>query len=194
MAAPQQGVIERFTNEGEGELGACANAGNVLTYTGGIVAGKAEGRGTVRCEGGGFIPFTLRDAEFRGGRMLACRAVLAWDDGDAYAGPLLPATLNPPNGAHGAIVRGKDGGVFQGDWPAGGRVRLLRPHGGAAVVFPGGSVHRLTLRGTVRIDSSGDGWGPGKDGWGPAVCVMVRPTADEVHIPPPPTRPPPRGH
>ena len=114
MAAPQQGVIERFTNEGEGELGEWAK-GFVFTYTGGIVAGKAEGRGTVRCEGGG--GWTLRDAEFRGGRMVACRAVLAFDSGDAYAGPLIPATLLPPNGAHGAIVRA-DGGVFQGDWSA----------------------------------------------------------------------------
>jgi hypothetical protein len=191
MAAPQQGVIERFTNEGEGWLGQLAKNGYVFTYTGGIVAGKAEGRGTVRCEGGG--EWALRDAEFRGGRMVACRAVFARDDGDAYAGPLIPATLRPPNGAHGAIVRGKDGGVFQGDWSADGEVHLFRPHGGAAVVFPGGSVHRLTLRGKWRIDSDGDGWGPGKDGWGPAVCVMVRPTADEVHIPPPPARPPPRG-
>ena len=192
MAAPQQGVIERFTNEGEGQLGEWAKL--VLTYTGGIVAGKAEGRGTVRCEGGVKGLFTLRDAEFRGGRMLACRAVLAYDTGDAYAGPLDPDTLNPPNGAHGAIVRGKDGGVFQGDWPADGDVNLFCPHGGAAVVFPGGSVHRLTLLGKWDIESGGDGWGPGKDGWGPAVCVMVRPTADEVHIPPPPARPPqPRG-
>ncbi len=49
MAAPQQGVIERFTNEGEGLLGRWGSS-CLLTYTGGIVAGKAEGRGTVRCE------------------------------------------------------------------------------------------------------------------------------------------------
>jgi hypothetical protein len=187
MASPQQGVIERFTNEGEGMLGEQAGYGVLLTYTGGIVAGKAEGRGTVRCEQGG--GWTLRDAHFRGGRMLPCIAVYARDNGDAYAGPLDPATSKPPHGARAAIVRGMDGSVFQGDWPDTGG--FFFPYGGAAVVFPGGSVHRVTPRGKWAIWSDGamSGWGLSTAGWGPAVCVVERPTADEVH-PPPPARPP----
>jgi hypothetical protein len=66
MAAPQQGVIESFTNEEKGFLGDSGRLG-ALTYTGDIVAGNAEGRGTVRCNAG---RWTLRDAEFSGASML----------------------------------------------------------------------------------------------------------------------------
>jgi hypothetical protein len=190
MAAPQQGVIACFTNEGEGMLGILCKSGFILTYTGDIVAGKAQGRGTVRCEAA--FPWTLRDAEFRGGRMLPCRAVIAWDNGDAYAGPLAAGGL-PPNGALAAVVRG-DGGLFQGEWPAKAN-NCFCPHGGAAVVFPIGSVHPITLRGEAPISSAagGSGWRPGGDGWGPAVGIMECPTAHEVPFTPLPRHAPHRA-
>ncbi len=179
--APQN-VIACFTNEDQGWLGTLRGG---LSYTGEIVAAKAEGRGTII---GG--RWTLRDAEFRGGRLVPCRAVKVWRNGDAYAGPL-DSDCNPPKGARASFVRGTDGAVFQGGWPAEKTGCCSRPDGGAAVVFPSGSVHRVKFRGEVDIASSGPTshgfrWGPGEDGWGPAVCVMERPTADEVRPPSPP--------
>jgi hypothetical protein len=183
----QEGVIERFTNEGEGWLGVCARGGG-LTYTGGITAGKAEGRGTVRCGGG----ITLRDADFRGGRMLPCRAVLAFDNGDAFAGPLA-AGGQPADGARGAVVRGRDGGQFQGEWPAAGaRNNCFCPRRGAAWDARDGRVWPVALDGEEGICSGEPGWAPGgaHAGWGPALGVMERPTAQQVRPDPPrPRRP-----
>ncbi len=188
---PQQeeGGIVGFTNEGEGWLGGWHPC--VLTYKGGIAAGKAEGRGTVLCAAYGF---TLRDAEFRGGRMLACRAVLADVTGDAFAGPLA-AGGEPADGARGAVVRGADGGRFQGEWPAAGADNnWFRPRRGAAWDARGGCVWPVALDGRERIDmgfrgSGGSGWAPGEAhaGWGPALGVMERPTAQQVR--PDPTGP-----
>ena len=85
MAEQDEGVIEPFTNEGgEGWLSDHGLAGD-LAYTGEIVGGKAEGRGTIRCRA---WRCTIRGAVFRSGAMLPCRAVFAYDDGDAFAGPL----------------------------------------------------------------------------------------------------------
>jgi hypothetical protein len=179
----EEGVIEGFTNEGEGWLGKCAREGGELTYTGGIAAGKAEGRGTVRCDG----ELTLRDADFRGGRMLPCRAVVAWVDGDAFAGPLAAGGL-PADGARGAVVRGRDGGRFQGEWPAAGAdiQWFFRPRRGAAWDARDGRVWPVALDGED-IDSCGSGWAPGgaHAGWGPALGVMERPTAQQVRPAPP---------
>jgi hypothetical protein len=48
------------------------------------VSGKAEGRGSILC-----YNYTIRDAEFRGGRMPLCVVVFKYEgSGDAYAGPL----------------------------------------------------------------------------------------------------------
>ena len=189
MAAPQQGVIEGFTNEGEGWLGEWARAGFGLTYTGGIAAGKAEGRGTVREED----EWTLRDADFRGGRMLPCRAVLAFDNGDAFAGPLAAGGL-PADGARGAFVRGADGGRFQGEWPAAGADNSwFYPRRGAAWDARDGRVWPVALDGRGDIACiDGSGWAPGgaHAGWGPALGVMERPTAQQVRPDPPrPCRP-----
>jgi hypothetical protein len=195
----EEGVIEGFTNEGEGWLGERARGGWVLTYTGGMAAGKAEGRGTVRCEEGGW---TFRDADFRGGRMLPCRAVFACDDcGDAFAGPLAAGGV-PADGARGAFVRGADGGRFQGEWPAAGAdCGWLFPRRGAAWDARGGRVWPVALDGEEESIGSG-GWAPGgaHAGWGPALGVMERPTAQQVrpapprpahpHAPQPPIRPP----
>jgi hypothetical protein len=81
---------------------------------------QARPRGAARSAaraGGGWFPFTIRDAEFRDGAMLPRRAALAYDDGDAFAGPLSAGGV-PADGACGAFVRGADGGRFHGRWPA----------------------------------------------------------------------------
>jgi hypothetical protein len=44
---PTRRVLSNFTNEGDGWLGDAIFAG-MLTYTGAVAAGKAEGRGIVR--------------------------------------------------------------------------------------------------------------------------------------------------
>ncbi len=178
----EEGFIEGFTNEGEGWLGDW----NPLTYTGGITAGKAEGRGMVRCARGG--GFTFRDAAFSGGRMLPCRAVLVWDGGDAFAGPLA-AGGQPVDGARGAVVRGRDGGRFQGEWPAAGEDNdWFGPRRGAAWDARDGRVWPVALDGEWEsIHSDGTGWAPGgaHAGWGPALGVMERPTAQQVRSPRP---------
>jgi hypothetical protein len=183
----EEGVIEGFTNEGEGWLGECARAGYVLAYSGGIAAGKAEGRGTVHSKAYGW---TLSDADFRGGRMLPCRAVFAVVSGDAFAG-LLAAGGRPANGARGTVVRGADGGRFQGEWPAAGAdYRWFRPRRGAAWDARDGRVWPVALDGRGGIGYGGSGWAPGgaHAGWGPALGVMDRPTARQVR--PDPPRPP----
>jgi hypothetical protein len=187
---PQEGIIERFTNEGEGLLG---EYGGDLTYTGGIAEGKAEGRGTVRFAGAGRVGWTLRDADFRGGRMLPCRAVFALDagfacdSGDAFSGPLAAGGGRPADGARGAVVRGWDGGRFQGEWPAGGADwGWFCPRRGAA--WDGGRVWSVALDGEESIGSHGYGWPPGTHaGWGPALGVMECPTPQQVR--PDPLRP-----
>ncbi len=197
----REGVIEGFTNEGEGWLGEYGGGG--LTYTGGIAAGKAEGRGTVRLAA---LGWTLRDADFRGGRMLPCRAVLAFDDGDAFARPLAAAGV-PADGARGAVVRGADGGRFQGEWPAAGAdgADWFCPRRGAAWDARGGRVWPVALDGRKKHRKSGEdcigsgdgGWAPGgaHAGWGPALGVMERPTARQVRPDPagPPRRAAPAG-
>ena len=147
-------VIERFTNEGEGWLGMLGRDG-VLSYQGGILAGKAEGRGTVRCKGGAgrYLPFTILHAEFSCGRMLPCRAVRVRDDtGDAYAGPLA-AGGRPAAGARGAYLRGADGGRFQGEWPDGADSSWDRPRRGAAWVAASGCLYAVALD---AVDGVGD--------------------------------------
>jgi hypothetical protein len=206
MAPPQkQGVIERFTNDGgEDWLGRLGRRGR-LTYTGGIAAGRAEGCGTLRCRGGqgeAWAPFTIRDAEFRGGRMLPCRAVCSYDaTGDAFAGPLAAAG-RPADGARGAYVRGADGGRFQGEWHAAAAAGADRgiaccflPRRGAA--WAGGRVYAVELDGTwaggAIASACGSGWGPGEHAGWRLVGVLLRPTAKEVPQPPtPPTPNPPQ--
>jgi hypothetical protein len=186
----EEGVIEGFTNEGEGWLGDWP-----LTYTGGIVAGKAEGRGMLRCARGG--GFTFRDAAFSQGRMLPCHAVLEWDGGDAFAGPLA-AGGQPADGARGAVVRGRDGGRFQGEWPAAGEDNdWFGPRRGAAWDARDGRVWPVALDGEWEsIHSDGTGWAPGgaHTGWGPALGVMERPTAEQVRPHPGPPAPHSPGH
>jgi hypothetical protein len=207
---PQQEVIERFTNEGQRLL--CGSLSS-LTYTGSIVAGMAEGRGTVRCEGGACISseeetgrklagrsWTLRDAEFQNGRMLPCRAVLALDkvkgsnrhsrnnsDGNlqyiAYAGPLA-ASGAPADGARGACVLREDGGRFQGDWPE-HVVECFAPQRGAAWDPRDGSVWAVALNGLELITGpiAHSGWGPGTHEGWRRLGVMERPTAQQVPQP-----------
>jgi hypothetical protein len=201
MAVQQQQevVINCFTNEGEGWLGKVSRSGRLsscfffscgfLSYTGSIAAGKAQGRGTVRCEGG----WTLRDADFRGGRMQPCSAVFAYHDGDAYAGPLT-ADCDPLNWACGACVRGADGGRFQGEWPAHGADNgLFHPCVGAAWDPRDGSVWMVKLDprkdAEEGIESGGSGWGPGAHAGWHRLGVMELPTAQQVPTRPPPLRP-----
>ena len=161
MAATQQqqrqeGVIDPFTiiEGGEGLRG----WGN-LAYSGEVSAeGKAEGRGTIRCRAGGlFGGWTIRGAAFCNGAMLPCRAMFAYGNGDAFAGQLA-ASGRPADSARGAVVRGKDGGRFEGIWPAcGADNHWFCPLRGAAWVRCDGSVYAVTLDG--RADIGGDfGW------------------------------------
>jgi hypothetical protein len=191
MAATQQrqrqeGVIDPFFNEGGegwlsdmGRMGGpapigagpdwCRNGG--LAYSGEISAeGKAEGRGTIRIKQ---YECTIRGAAFRNGAMLPCRAVFACPNGDAFAGPLAASGRLPADGARGTFVRGADGGLFEGTWPAGSC--WFSPLRGAAWVRGDGSVHAVTLDGRTGIYTSGSGinfgrsgglgWRPGGEGW-----------------------------
>ncbi len=81
-----------------------AEKGYTLTCTGSIAAGKAAGplRRRIRNPDSGY---TIRDAEFSGGRMLPCSAVLADDNGYAYTRHLADCILM--DGACGACVRGR---------------------------------------------------------------------------------------
>jgi hypothetical protein len=173
QAPPQEqvGVIEPFTNEGgEGWLSNVGGTG-LLAYTGSIVAGQAEGHGTVRCAAGDLQGFTIY-ALFRAGAMLPCPAVVVLDNGDAFSGPLAVSGL-PADGARGAFLRGADGGRFQGSWPAWGVPagqwwfgnHWFWPLHGTAWVASDGSVHAVALDGTEDIFSGGDGWRPGGPGW-----------------------------
>ena len=154
----QERIIDPFRNEGgEGWLRDFGRNG-ALVYTGETEDGRAEGRGAIRCKGG---TWTIRGASFRGGAMLPCRAVLAVDDGAAFAGPLA-ASGRPADGARGAYVRGADGGRFEGTWPArGADNHLFCPLRGAAWVPADGSVHAVALDG--RTDIRYSGW-PGARG------------------------------
>ena len=213
MAALQQqteGVIECFTNEKQGFMRYLK--GKKVTYTGGIVAGKADGRGTVCLIGGsGLKSFTIYDAEFRSGIMQPCTAVFRWcssDDGDVFSGNLTP-DLNPAEGARGVYMRSVDGGRFQGRWPASGKGRLDRidksfPQDGVAWIPTDGSVHSVTLDGERAIGSPPwwteeaelkgiYGWLPGADpGWR-RIGIMERPAPGQARPPAPPTYPPPRA-
>ena len=173
----QEGVIDTFTIEGgEGYLSVVGRRGD-LTYSGGMARGKSEGRGTIRCEA---LGWSIRGAAFRGGAMLPCRAVFAWDSGDAFAGPLA-ASGKPADNARGAVVRG-DGGRFQGTWPANGaRNHWFVPLHGAAWVREDGSVHAVALEGKTAIDTGEDGWRPGGAGW---VRLGVLTTAGSAGQPP----------
>ena len=190
---PQERVIDPFRNEGgEGWLRDCGRDG-VLVYTGETKDGRAEGRGAIRHKGGGRWAFTIRGASFRGGAMLPCRAVFAYDDGDAFAGPLA-ASGRPADGARGAYVRGADGGRFEGTWPArGADNRWFQPLRGAAWVPDDGSVHAVALDGRTYIDSvlGGDGWRPGGAGW--VRVGVLKGRAGQVRAPPAPA-PPSRAH
>jgi hypothetical protein len=172
----QQGVINPFRNKGGKGMLLGYGRDGFLAYTGDVVAGKAEGRGTVRYKGwaawdgwgigiwtGGW---TIRGAEFRGGAMLPCSAVFAYDDGrDAFAGTLT-ASGEPADMAFGAVVRGADGGRFQGTWPAyGWRNEWFCPLQGAALVAADRSVHAVVLDGKTGIASGCSGWRPGRQGW-----------------------------
>jgi hypothetical protein len=177
-----EGVIDRFTNEdGQEWLDEWGFLG-FLTYTGGIVGGKAEGRGTVRCNSS-FL-FTIRDAEFLSGRMLPCRAIFSYDDpGDAFYGPLAACGL-PADGARGAFVRAADGGRFQGRWAALGKGNdWAYPLEGAAWVADGGRVYAVALDGEEDISSAaGDGWRPGAHAGWRLLGVMERPAAGQVPL------------
>jgi hypothetical protein len=191
----QEGTIEPFTNEGgEGWLSDRGRQGR-LVYTGGVARGKAEGQGTICCKGGGFGKWTIRGAAFRDGAMLPCRAVIAWDasdDGDAFAGPLA-ASSRPADGARGAVVRGADGGRFEGTWPANGADNdWFTPLCGAAWVRADGSVHAVTLDGRTGIHSGCEGWRPGGAGWMRLGVLTPKGLAREVHSAPR-ARPAPRG-
>ena len=196
-AQPQQGVIQRFTNQGgAGWLGDLASYG-LLTYTGGIVSGKAEGRGSIRCNGGSAGGWTLHDAELLAGRLLPCVAVLAFDNGNAYAGPVRGSGF-PADGACGAVVLGRNGGRFQGVWPANGEDnKWWRPLGGAAWdPADGGSLHAVSLSGAPTdaiVSASGDhsGWRPGGPGW---VRVGSLVGADGQVPPPRPSSPATQQH
>jgi hypothetical protein len=189
----QERVIDPFPNEGgEGWLRNQGRAG-ALVYTGETEDGKAEGRGSIRSKGG---EFTFRGAAFRGGAMLPCRAVFALDgNGDAFAGPLAACGL-PPGSARGAVVRGEDGGRFEGTWPArGADYGWFRPLRGAAWVRDDGSVHAVALdqeTAIFRIDSGGDGWRPGGAGW--VRVGVLKGRAGQVRAPPPPPAPCARAH
>jgi hypothetical protein len=186
---PQEGVIDPFPNEG-GEGFLRVGREGRLSYSGDMVQGKAEGRGTIRCKGGR-IEWTIRGAEFRGGAMLPCRAVIAHeDDGDAFFGPLT-ASGNVADNARGAYVRGEDGGRFEGTWPANGKRNWYHtPRCGVAWVADG-SVYAVKWRKDTPIGSGWAGpycWVPGGAGW-VREGVLTRPDG-QVRAPDPrPTRP-----
>jgi hypothetical protein len=183
----QERVIDPFPNEGgEGWLRDCGRSGE-LVYTGETEEGKAEGRGSIRYKGRGYggVKWTILGALFRGGAMLPCRAVRAWDDGDAFAGPLA-ASGRPADSARGAVVRGADGGRFEGTWPANGvRNWWSRPLRGAAWVRTDSSVHAVALDGETFIRSGGlSGWRPGGVGW--VRVGVLKGRAGQVRAPRPP--------
>ena len=190
----EEGVIEGFTNEGEGWLGECVGGVRNLTYTGGIAAGKAEGRGTVHCAGLG--GWTLRDAAFRGGRMQPCRAVFAYDSGDAFAGPLAAGGA-PADGARGAFVRGADGGRLQGSGPRPARATPVGARGaarrGTRAAAASGPWRSAGGRASPPTSASPAGPPGGRTRCWAALGVMERPTAQQVRPPLLPARaaPPP---
>jgi hypothetical protein len=190
---PQERVIDPFRNEGgEGWLRDRGRDGD-LVYTGETKDGRAEGRGAIRLKGGGVgVKWTIRGASFRGGAMLPCRAVFACDDGDAFAGPLA-ASGEPADGARGAVVRGADGGRFEGTWPARGADNSwFQPLRGAAWVRADGSVHAVALDGRTAIFSGVYGWRPGGAGWERVGVLKGR--AGQVRAPPPAPAPRARAH
>jgi hypothetical protein len=155
-----------------------------LTYTGGVVNGKAEGRGTIRFEA---QKWTLRDAEFRGDRLLPSRAVLAPDNGDAFHCDFAAGGM-PANDARSAVVLAAGGGRFQGVWPAHcGDNNWFQPLRGAAL-DRGGRLHRVALNGRTVIRSGYPGWRPGGEGWAAWAAVGTL-TAHEVRPPGPPAAP-----
>jgi hypothetical protein len=210
MAALQQqteGVIKCFTNEGEGFMRMHKSHAKIVnvTYTGGLVAGKADGRGTARFNGGSrFKSFNIYDAEFRSGIMQPCTAVLKWfgvDGGDVFSGNLTP-DLCPAEGARGVYIRSVDGGRFQGRWPASGNGTLLdlsKPLDGVAWIPTDGSVHSVTLAGQLSIATpewwAGEAdledlycWLPGADPRWRRIGIMERPAPGQAQPPTPPRR------
>jgi hypothetical protein len=141
-----------------------------LVHTSEVVAGKAEGRGTIRFKDSDYY---VIHCEFRDGAIEEnAVAVHTWDGG-AWAGDM--ECCGPPDTdeegstrcAWGTLVR-DDGGRFEGSWPDARSTCERSPESGAAWDPADGSVFAVDNRDEDEggyFDLIEPGWRPGGPRW-----------------------------